>query len=121
MWYLMMSYDVMDEVGFNAELSKLFMHGRSHLGCSLILMLQNIFPNGKHSRTISINAQDQTLFCNPHNSLQISTLATQLFPIKIRDFLEMYKKRYPGSEVPERPKRVKAGEEGPLAECDMPL
>ena len=54
--------DVMDEVSSNAEVSKLFTRGRSHLGCSLILMLQNIFPNGKHSRTISINAQYQTYF-----------------------------------------------------------
>ena len=28
---------------------------------------------------------------------------------------------YPGSEVPERPKSEKAGEEGPLAERDKPL
>ena len=65
--------DVMDEVSSNAKVSKLFMHGRSRLGCSLILMLQNIFPNGKHSRTISINAKYQTLFRNPCDSLQIST------------------------------------------------
>ena len=65
---------------------------RSHLGCSLVLMLQNIFPNGKHSRTISINAQYQTIFRNPRDSLQISTLARQLCPTKSRDFLEMYKK-----------------------------
>ena len=84
--------DVMDEVSSNAEVSKLFTCGRSHLGCSLILMLQNIFPNGKHSRTISINAQYQTLFCNPCDSLQISTLTRQLCPTKSRDFLEMYKK-----------------------------
>ena len=84
--------DVMDEVSSNAEVSKLFTRGRSHLGCSLILMLQNIFPNGKHSRTISINAQYQTLFRNPRDSLQISTLARQLCPTKSRDFLEMYKK-----------------------------
>ena len=84
--------DVMDEVSSNAEVSKLFTRGRSHLGCSLILMLQNIFPNGKHSRTISIDAQYQTLFRNPRDSLQISTLARQLCPMKSRDFLKMYKK-----------------------------
>ena len=84
--------DVMDEVSSNAEVSKLFTRGKIHLGCYLILMLQNIFPNGKHSRTISINAQYQTLFRNPCNSLQISTLARQLCPTKSRDFLEMYKK-----------------------------
>ena len=84
--------DVMDEVSSNAKVSKLFTCGRSHLGCPLILMLQNIFQNGNHSRTISINAQYQTLLRNPCDSLQISTLARQLCPTKSRDFLEMYKK-----------------------------
>ena len=46
--------DVMNEVSSNATTSKLFTHGRSHLGCSLVLMLQNIFPKGSQSRTISI-------------------------------------------------------------------
>ena len=66
--------DVMNEVSSNATISKLFTHGRSHLGCSLVLMLQNIFPKGSQSRTISINAQYQVLFCNPRDSLQISIL-----------------------------------------------
>ena len=35
--------DVMNEVSCNATISKLFTRGRSHLGCSLVLMLQNIF------------------------------------------------------------------------------
>ena len=47
--------DVMNEVSSNATISKLFTRGRSHLGCSLVFMLQNIFPKGTQSRTISIN------------------------------------------------------------------
>ena len=35
--------DVMNEVSSNSMISKLFTRGRSHLGCSLVLMLQNIF------------------------------------------------------------------------------
>ena len=64
--------DVMNEVSSNATISKLFIRGRSHLGCSLVLMLQNIFPKGSQSRTISINAQYQILFRHPRDSLQIS-------------------------------------------------
>ena len=63
--------DVMNEVSSNATISKLFTCRRSHLGCSLVLMLQNIFPKGSKSRTISINAQYQVLFHNPIDSLQI--------------------------------------------------
>ena len=33
-------YDVMNEVSSNATISKLFTRGRSHLGCSLVLILQ---------------------------------------------------------------------------------
>ena len=35
--------DVMNEVSSNATISKLFTRGRSHLGCSLVLMLHNNF------------------------------------------------------------------------------
>ena len=84
--------DVMNEVSSNATISKLFTHGRSHLGCSLVLMLQNIFPKGSQSRTISINAQYQVLFQNPRDSLQISILARQLCPLNSKNFLEIYKR-----------------------------
>ena len=36
--------DVMNKVSSNTTISKLFTRGRSHLGCPLVLMLQNIFP-----------------------------------------------------------------------------
>ena len=84
--------DVMNEVSSNATISKLFTHGRSHLGCSLVLMLQNIFPKGSQSRTISINAQYQILFRNPRDSFQIPILARQLCPLNSKDFLKIYKR-----------------------------
>ena len=84
--------DVMNEVSSNSMISKLFTHGRSHLGCSLVLMLQNIFQKGTQSRTISINTPYQVLFRNPRDSLQISILARQLCPRNSKDFLEIYKR-----------------------------
>ena len=84
--------DLMNEVSSNATISKLFTRGRSHLGCSLVLMLQNIFPEGTQSRTISINAQYQVPFRNPRDSLQISILAKQLCPLYSKSFLEIYKR-----------------------------
>ena len=82
----------MNEVNSNGTISKLFTRGRSHLGCSLVLMLQNIFSKGSQSRTISINAQYQVLFRNPRDSLKISILARQLCPLNSKDFLEIYKR-----------------------------
>ena len=84
--------DVMNEVSSNSMVSKLFTCGRSYLGCSLVLVLQNIFPKGTQSRTISIDAQYQVLFRNPRDSLQISILARQLCPLNSKDFLEIYKR-----------------------------
>ena len=84
--------DVMNEVSSNSMVSKLFTRGRSHLGCSLVLMLQNVFPKGTQSRTISINAQYQVLFRNPRDSLQVSIFARQLYPHNSKDFLEIYKR-----------------------------
>ena len=82
----------MNEVSSNATISKLFTRGRSHLGCSLVLMLQNIFPKGSQSRTIAINVQYQVLFRNPRDSLLISILARQLCPLNSKNFLEIYKR-----------------------------
>ena len=89
---LCISDDVINEVSSNSMVSKLFTHGRSHLGCSLVLMLQNIFPKSTQNRTISINAQYQVLFCNPRDSLQISVFACQLCPRNSKDFLKVYKR-----------------------------
>ena len=74
--------------------SKLFTRGRSHLGCSLVmvLMLQNIFPRGTQSRTISMNAQYQVLFRNPRYNLQITILARQFCSCNSKDFIEIYKR-----------------------------
>ena len=82
----------MNEVSSNATLSKLFTSGRSHLGCSLLLLLQNIFRKGSQSRTISTNAQYQVVFHNPRDSLHISILRRQLCPLNSKSFLEIYKR-----------------------------
>ena len=66
--------DIMNEVSSNSMVSKLFTRGRIHLGCSLVLMLQNIFPKGTQSRTISINAQYQVLFLNPETVYKFQSL-----------------------------------------------
>ena len=73
-------------------MSKLFTRGRSDLIYFLVLMLENIFPEGSQSRTISINAQYQVLFRNPRDILQISILARQLCPLNSKSFLEIYKR-----------------------------
>ena len=53
--------------------------------------MQNIFPKGGETRTISLNTQYQVLFKNPRDSLQVSILARQLLPSKSHYFIEAYR------------------------------
>ena len=81
--------DVINEVSSNSVVSKLFTCGRSHLGCSLVLMLQNIFPKG----AISISAQYQFLLHNPRDSLQISILLDNFVHVIVKTFSKFTKEQ----------------------------
>jgi hypothetical protein len=52
-----------------------------------MVLTQNIFNKGKHSRTISLNSHYLVLFKNPRDATQISFLARQMYP-KNSKFLE---------------------------------
>ena len=53
--------DLMDIAIDSPIISKLFTQGR-HRNASVILLLQNAFPKGKHNNSISRNAQHMALF-----------------------------------------------------------
>ena len=57
--------DLMQETSGMAGVGKLFTKGRSHLNCNVILLWQNVFPNGSEARNLSINAHHMVLFKNP--------------------------------------------------------
>ena len=59
-------------------ISKLFTQGR-HRNASVILLLQNAFPKGKHNTSISRNAQYITLFRCPADRRQIGIMAERIF------------------------------------------
>ena len=68
-----------------------FTKGR-HKNISIILITQNLFFAGKHSRTISLNCSHFILLKNRDN-VQIETIARQLFgKCKTNQFLQIYKK-----------------------------
>ena len=58
--------------------SKLFTQGR-HRNASLILLLQNAFPKGKHNTSISRNAQYITIFRCTDDRRQIVTMVERIF------------------------------------------
>ena len=69
--------DLMQETSGMAGVGKLFTKGRSHLNCNVILLWQNVFPNGSEARNLSINAHHMVLFKNPRDKSQIRYFAQQ--------------------------------------------
>ena len=56
----------------------------------MIYIVQNLFHQGKGSRSISLNSHYLVLFKNPRDKLQILTLAKQMYPGQTDFFLNQY-------------------------------
>ena len=67
--------DLKDEVE-----AKLFTKDSHHRNTSLLLLIQNIFHQNKHSRTVSPNSHYMVLFKNVRDASQITHLAKQMYP-----------------------------------------
>lgn len=83
--------DLMDEAGNSKQVSKLFTKGSHHRNLSVILVVQNLFHQGKVMRTISLNSHYIILFKNPRDMGQITHLATQSFPGKLEFLNKAFK------------------------------
>ena len=68
----------------------LFTRGSHHRNLSLIYIVQNLFQQGKGSRSISLNSHYLVLFKNPRDKLQILTLAKQMYPEQTDFLLNQY-------------------------------
>ena len=56
----------------------------------MIHIVQNLFHQGKGSRSISLNSHYLVLFKNPRDKLQILKLARQIYPGQTDFFLNQY-------------------------------
>jgi hypothetical protein len=83
--------DLMDEAGDAREVSELFTRGSHHRNLSVIMLVQNVFHQGKIMRTVSLNSHYMVLFKNPRDAGQIRALASQLFPGKSKFLVDAYK------------------------------
>ena len=72
--------DLMKEASDDNSILDLFTKGSHHKNTSVILITQNIFSKGKHSRTISLNSHYLVIFKNPRDQTQINHLARQMYP-----------------------------------------
>jgi hypothetical protein len=82
--------DLMREASESDHVLDMFTKGSHHKNVSILLLTQNIFGKGKHSRTISLNSHYIILFKNPRNKSQISFLARQMYPNQSKFLEESY-------------------------------
>ncbi|MGL4696030.1 hypothetical protein [Enterococcus larvae] len=66
--------DLMDHASSNHEFARLFMQYIHHKSISVLFLIQNLYFQGKGTRTISLNASYLIIFKNPRDKHQISFL-----------------------------------------------
>ena len=77
--------DLQNELSSNKEMANLFMKKSHHLGCSVILLLQNIYAPGSQMRNISLNSHYNVAFKNNRDEEQLLRFGRQVAP-QNRDF-----------------------------------
>ena len=82
--------DQMIDASKDKRIVNLFTRGSHHRNLSVIYIVQNLFHQGKGSRSISLNSHYLVLFKNPRDKLQILTLAKQMYPGQTDLFLNQY-------------------------------
>lgn len=82
--------DLMHDVIHNKEMELLFTQGTHHRCVSVILITQNLFPQGRHARTIALNTWYMVLMKNVRDVSQVGVLGRQLYPGKVKGFMTSY-------------------------------
>jgi len=72
------------------ELNTLFTRGAHHWNCSVIHIVQNAFFG--NLRTARINSHYIFLMKNPGDTNQVKQLGLQIFPDRLKEFLDAYRK-----------------------------
>ena len=78
--------DLMTEAKCDQRIADLFTKGSHHRNISIVYLTQNVFPQGRACRDITLNTQYLVLFNNPIDRQQVATLARRIYPsIVIRE------------------------------------
>jgi hypothetical protein len=83
--------DLMEDAGKSKNVASYFTRGMHHNDISVILIVQNLFHQGKEMRSISLNSKYIVLFKNPRDAGQIKFLASQIFPQHPKYIPEAYR------------------------------
>ena len=72
--------DQMSEESNKKSLANLFKKGSHHRNVTILYLVQNIFDQGRSSRTVRLNSHYTIVFCNRRDHSQIRTMARQILP-----------------------------------------
>ena len=84
--------DLMAQLGGDKRTANLFTKRSHHRNLSVIYIVQNIFHQGTEARNISLNTHYIVLFKSPRDKQQILTLARQINPSRVPEFMHAYEK-----------------------------
>ena len=96
-WYkkskggLLILDDLMREGSDDHRVLDLFTRESHHRGITIVFMTQDMFPKGKHAKTISRNAHYIVAFKNPRDQLGVRILMQQAFPQDFKEVLNVYR------------------------------
>lgn len=82
--------DLMQESQNDKSILNLFTTDSHHKNISVFFLSQNLFNQGKYSRTISLNCHYLIVLNNPRDKSQINFLARQMFPTNSKFLVECY-------------------------------
>jgi len=82
--------DLMTSASNSEYVSNLFTRTSHHRNISVIIILQNMFQQGKSMRNISLNAKYSVFFKNPRDKGQILHLARQIHPQNTKFIVDAY-------------------------------
>lgn len=80
--------DLMKECGKDSSIVDIFTVDSHHKNISVFFLSQNLFPNYKNSRTISLNCHYIITLNNPRDRAQFQYFARQMYPSKSNFLLE---------------------------------
>ena len=83
--------DLMSEASNDKRICDLFSKGLHHRNLSVICLVQNLYYQGKESRTMSLNSKYLVVFNNPRDQQQITVLARQMYLGQSEKFLNTYR------------------------------
>ena len=84
--------DLMSQAEKSKNIEQLFTTDSHHANISVFLISQNMFSQGKFSRTISLNTHYMALFNNPRDRSQIGSMGRQMYPTNPHFLPEVYEK-----------------------------